>query len=202
MNSLNIDINYDDLLLILGIFLIQYNGIMVNILGLILILYVIYIDINKKKVNKNNYIIIDIISKSTKKKYNIYNNILESIYTNKYSKIDVMNTYNVFIKTINELEYDYSKLNNFLDICCFLAKMDNVLYQNKKWTKRFINDGSNILDIYAKLINTLHNMSKVDNFDKLYYELNNLENYDNIKDKLTIFFTKYNDNNIINLYQL
>ena len=58
------------------------------------------------------YIIIDIISKSTKKKYNIYNNILESIYTNKYSKIDVMNTYNVFIKTINELEYDYSKLNN------------------------------------------------------------------------------------------
>jgi hypothetical protein len=196
-----------DLLLILGIYMIQQTNNIIGFSGYILICVISYIEIKKRQDKKNKYIYISIIS-SSKKDYGIYNNIIETINNKEYKKIDIMKSYNELLNSINNLDYNFDKINNCSDIFCFLATIDNVLHYNKKWTKCFIENGQHILDIYARLVNEIHNISVIINFrhdsdiddmllkkelDKLYLRFNY---NDSINNKLSDFCYKYNLNNI------
>ncbi len=202
MNGINI--NYSDIVLFLSFYLVQQNNTIINIIGYVFLLIIVYIETKNQQV-KNKYDYICIIKKNDKTNYKLYNNILESIYNKQYNKIDIMNCYINFINKLNNLDYDFDKINNCLEILGFMAKMDNIMFLDKYWARKFIED-KDILDIYAKLVNHIHNLSINSENDEsiLYKELENLYinfDYKNISNKITIFCQKYS-NNINNICQM
>ncbi len=203
----NINISINDLLLFTGVYMIQQKNPIIELFGYVLLFIISYIEIKKYKEKKQRYYYLSIIFSATKKDYTIYNNIMESIYNKEYEKIDIMKTYNNIVYNLNNLDYDYDKINNSLDILCFLATIDNIMFLNKKWAK-FLMEDTEILDIYARLVNRLHNISIITDYDidKILFckeldELYSNYNYTSIKKKITSFCNKY-DNNINNIYQM
>jgi hypothetical protein len=198
-DSFNISVN--DILLVLGFYIIQHKNPFIELFGYILLIFISYIEIKKRRETKKKYYYINIIYSATKKDYTIYNNIIESINNKEYQNIDIAKTYNELVNLVNELDYDFYTINNFCDIIYFMTTIDNMLHLNKKWGSALIEHGDHILDIYARLVNQLHNMLiVVKEYDidgkllrKELDELYSKYNYNNdIKNILIDFFYKYN----------
>jgi hypothetical protein len=185
-------LNYiNDLILLSGFFLIQHNNIILNLIGYVIIGIISYIEIKKHQVRNKKYYYINIIYNSSKKNYTIYNNIMESINNKEYYRIDIMKTYNDFLIKTNNIDYDIDKQNNCLDLFCILAALDYIFYSNKKITNCFIENGQDILDLYARLINMFYNISiiiKDHDFEDIL-----------LKKNLDELYSKYNYNNYIKL---
>ncbi len=195
MNSLTMDslnnISKNDLLLLFAFFAIQQNIPILKIFGYTLFCVISYIEIKKYRDEKKMTYYMNIIYTSTKRDYTIYNNILECINNKNYQRIDIMKTYSDLLNNINNLDYDFDKINNCLDLFTFTAQVDNILYFNNFWTHRLIKE-TEILDIYARLVNQIHNISII---------ITNSNNYDKydflIKKELDELYLKYNYNNSI-----
>jgi hypothetical protein len=198
--------NINDLILLSGFFFIQHNNIILNLIGYIIIGIISYIEIKKRQVRHKKYYYINIIYNSSKKDYTIYNNIMESINNKEYHRIDIMKTYKHLLYKLNTIDYDIDKQNNGLDLFCILATLDNIFYSNKKITKCFIENGQDILDLYARLINMFYNISIIfkdhdfedillkKELDELYFKYNY---NDYIKPKIIVFCYK---NRLENLF--
>ena len=102
-----------------------------------------------------------------------------------------MKTYNELLNIINNLDYDFDKINNCLDLFIFTAQVDHILYFNTFWTHHLIKE-TEILDIYARLVNQIHNISIIITNSSSYDKYNFL-----IKKELDELYLKYNYNNSI-----
>ncbi len=201
LKTINADTH--ELILMLGFLIIQSNNIILNIFGYIIITIISYIEIKKRNIEKKKQYINSILYISNKKDYAIYNSIIECINNKEYQRIDIMKAYKDLLEKVNTVEYDFDKQNNCLDLFCILAFLDNVFYSNKKITKSFIENGQDILDIYARLVNIFHNISISAKYNDIFLikeldELYSKYNYNNyLKPKITEFCYK---NNIYQLY--
>lgn len=195
------NIYFNDIFLLLSFYMIQQTIPLVELLGYILLCVISFLEIkNQREKNRKkskNYI--NTLYSITKKDYTIYNNIIESINNKEYHKIDIMKCYKDILNTLNNLDYDFDKINNCIDLLSLLTMIDNILYLNKVWGPRFIEDGQEIVDIYARLVNQIHNVSIIikecdidgsllcKELDELYLKFN----YNIIKRKITDFYYMY-----------
>ena len=114
-----------NVLLILGVFMIQQNNNLIGFIGFSLITIISYIEIKKLEERKRRYYYIGIISSEIKKNFgiydNLYNQLVSSINNKEYQRIDIMKTYSQLLNIVNDLDYDFDKINNCSDIFCFLV---------------------------------------------------------------------------------
>ncbi len=187
------NISSNEMILLFGFFIIQNNNFILNIIGYIIIGFISYIEIKKRNIEKKKQYINSILYISNKKDYAIYNSIIECINNKEYQRIDIMKAYKDLLEKVNTIEYDLDKQNNCLDLFCILAFLDNVFYSNKKITKCFIENGQDIIDIYARLVNIFHNISISTKYHDMCLikeldELHSKYNYNNyLKPKITEF---------------